>query len=204
MMQPADQQKPEERAAGTGRPDRVRRLFAGVAVAAPDGLRSLVAALQRELRGERIRWTRLEKLHLTVEFFGNTAEARIPGLAAVLAQAAADSRPFPVQLGGLGVFGGRRNPRVVWLGAASDGLRRLHEHVQARLRAAGGIPDARPFAPHLTLGRLDRLRNPADFLARLAAVRVPPVPAQEIRELILYESAAGQYTPLERWPLSGT
>ena len=203
-MQPAGQQGRGECATDSGRPVRARRLFAGVAVAAPGELRHLLAALQRELRGERVRWTRLEKLHLTVEFFGETAEARIPGLAAALAQAAADSRPFPVQLGGWGVFGGRRNPRVVWLGVASDGLRRLHEHVQARLRAVGWSPEARPFAPHLTLGRLDRLRNPADFQARLAATVAPPLPAQEIRELILYESAAGQYPPLARWPLSGT
>jgi hypothetical protein len=49
---------------------QAKRLFAGVAVAATDELRRVLEELRRGLREERIRWMRLEKLHLTVEFFG--------------------------------------------------------------------------------------------------------------------------------------
>jgi len=178
-----------------------RRLFAGVAVAATEEMRRALAELQRELRGERIRWTRLEKLHLTVEFFGFTEKERIPELAAALAKAAADARPFPMSLGGLGMFRDLRHPRVLWMGVDSEGLVRLHGCVQARLREAGWTPEARPFAPHLTLGRMERLRDTVEFQARVAAACGWPAQIQTAGELILYESTEGQYVPIERWPL---
>ena len=74
-----------------------KRLFAGVAVAAAEPLRRALADLQARLRGEAIRWTRLENLHLTVEFFGATDPARIPELEAALAAAAARARSFELR-----------------------------------------------------------------------------------------------------------
>ena len=182
---------------------KARRLFAGVAVAATDELRATLAELQRALRLEKIRWTRPEKLHLTVEFFGFVDPARIPELEGALARAAAGAPPFALQLGEPGLFGNLRHPRVLWLGVESAGLVELHARTAAALRAAGWTPEARPYAPHLTLGRLDRLREPDQFRARLEAAGGRPVPIQEVRELILYESLNGQYLPLARWPLAG-
>ena len=178
-----------------------RRLFAGVTVAATAEMRRTLADLQRELRGERIRWTRLENLHLTVAFFGATDEARIPELAGALAQAAGAAPAFTMKLEGLGTFGGARQPRVLWLGVAAPGLEKLHEAVAAELHAAGRTPEARPFAPHLTLGRIGRLQNARAFHAALAETPAGELPAQAVRELVLYESAAGRYVPLGRWPL---
>ena len=182
---------------------RTRRLFAGVAVAATAELRRTLAELQRDLRGEKIRWTRPEKFHLTVEFFGLVEPERIPALEGALARAAAGANPFPLQLGGPGIFGSPRHPRVLWLGVEAEGLLALHAATAATLRAAGWTPEARPFAPHLTLGRMDRLQDPAKFQAALAAASGRPAQVQDVREMILYESIAGQYVPLARWPLSG-
>ena len=183
---------------------KTRRLFAGVAVAATEELRRTLAELQRGLRLEKIRWTRLEKLHLTVEFFGFVEPERIPELEGALAQAAAGAPPFTLKLGGLGMFGNLRHPLVLWLGVEADGLVALHAATAAALRAAGWTPEARPFAPHLTLGRLDRLQEAEKFQARLEAARAWPAQVQDVRELILYESIEGRYVPLARWPLSGT
>ena len=178
-----------------------KRLFAGVAVAAGEDLRRMLAELQARLRGEAIRWTRLDNLHLTVEFFGATDPARIPELEAALAAAAARAAPFELRWGGWGTFGPPRQPQVLWRGVDAPGLGELHEAVAAELRAAGRTPEARPFAPHLTLGRLGRLKNARTFHERLAAMPAGELPAQSVRELLLYESAAGRYVPLARWPL---
>ena len=184
------------------RANRPRRLFAGVELAASADLRDVVSAVQREMRGERIHWTRLDKLHLTVVFFGATAPERIPEIAAALALAAAEHPPFTLHLGGLGVFGGGRHPRVLWMGVASAGLTSLHACVTARLQAAGWTPEARPFAPHLTLGRVRPVQDAREFRARTARVGTGKALVQEIRNLILYESNAGNYLPLMRWTLN--
>lgn len=182
---------------------KARRLFAGVEVQATEGLRRALAELRRELEGERIRWTRLDNLHLTIEFFGATEEEQIPGLAAALAAAAGKAAAFPLNLGGLGTFGGGRHPRVLWMGAESEGLRALHGRVEAALREAGWTPEAREFAPHLTLGRLDRLKDAERFGAVIRRAPGVAPEAQAVRELILYESAAGRYVPVGTWPLGG-
>ena len=165
------------------------------------GLRRALAELRRELRGERIRWTRPENLHLTVEFFGATAAEKIPELEKALAAAAEKSTAFALRLARLGAFGGARHPRVLWMGVESAGLAALHDRVESALREAGWTPEARAFAPHLTLGRIARLNDPEKFAAAMAAPRGESAPDQRVRELILFESVSGRYVPIGRWPL---
>ncbi len=205
-MEGAGQHRAEAgREADSGRRERRRRLFAGVAVEATAELRRALAELREELPGEKIRWTRLENLHLTVEFFGATPEEKIPALAAALAQAAAATPAFGLELGGLGTFGSPRHPRVLWLGVESAGLARLRDEVAAVLRAAGWTPEARAFAPHLTLGRVERMKDPERLAAAAERGRGRFVAEQAVAELVLYESRSGargtEYAPLATFPL---
>ena len=178
-----------------------RRLFAGVRVDATEALRGLLAELRREWAGERIRWTRPENWHLTVEFFGETPEGKIPELEKALAAAAGEAQAFGMEIAGLGTFGSPRHPRVVWLGIESAGLVRLRECVQAALREAGWQPEAREFAPHLTLGRIERPQEPRRFAETVDRLRGWAAERQAAKELILFESAAGRYVPIGRWEL---
>ena len=59
---------------------------------------------------------------------------------------------------------------MLWRGVDAPGLAELREAVAAELRAAGWTPEARPFAPHLTLGRIGRLKNARTFQETLAAM----------------------------------
>jgi 2'-5' RNA ligase len=186
---------------GTSGGMHMKRLFAGVAVEATEALRRRKAELQRELRGERIRWTRLENLHLTVEFFGETEEGRIPELTGALAKAAAGARAFAMKLAELGTFGGARHPRILWLGVEAEGLRMLHDRVEAALREIGWRPEDRGFAPHLTLGRIDGLKNAERFNEMLQSQIGRAAEEQAVRELVLYESVSGRYVALESWRL---
>lgn len=178
-----------------------QRLFAGVAVAAAEEIRSVLRGAQRRLRDDKIRWAPPDKWHLTVEFFGWVEPERVAELDVALAQAAAQTPAFTMRLGGLGFFGPARRPRVLWLGVESAGLQALHTAVVTCLRAAGWPASTQPYAPHLTLGRVTCLRNMAAWTGWLADPAAAPVHEQTVRELILYESRAGQYVPLTRHPL---
>lgn len=180
---------------------KMRRLFAGVAVEATEALRAALDGLRQELNGERIRWVRMENLHLTIEFFGETAADKIPDLAGALARAAEGAKACAINLSGLGTFGGARHPRVLWLGVVSEGLAELHARVEASLREVGWSPEVRDFVPHLTLGRIERLTDAerlAEVLGRMGGIAGVE---QFVRELILYESVSGQYVPLGKWRL---
>jgi 2'-5' RNA ligase len=116
-------------------------------------------------------------LHLTLHFLGEIDEARLPILSDVLAPALDLDAPR-VALAGWGVFPPRGPARVVWLGvtAGAGTLTAAHAVIGERLRSAGITPDARPFSPHLTVGRV---KVPSgQHWSRLAA-GMPPVPVCE-------------------------
>jgi 2'-5' RNA ligase len=141
------------------------RLFFAVPV--PAEAKARVGDLMDDVQGAvgdgraRIRWVRVEGLHLTLRFLGPTPELRLPALReAADAVARADS-PFEVGLDGGGAFPSLARPRTLWVGVTSgaDRLARLAEAL-TRASVEDGQPlETRPFAPHLTIGRIDGLRQ---------------------------------------------
>jgi 2'-5' RNA ligase len=95
-------------------------------------------------------------LHLTVKFLGAVGEDRIEAVAGALAGAAAGVGAFDAQVEGLGAFPSATRPRVVWAGvtAGADTMGKLAGRVDDALAALGFDREARPFSPHITLGRV--------------------------------------------------
>lgn len=113
-----------------------------------------------------VRWVRPEGIHLTLKFLGVVDDASEPRLRAALGQAAGggDARPVMMQLEGFGVFPDFRRPRVVWAGVLPDPPLELLQHrVEQAFAPLGFPPEAKPFRPHLTLGRATREARPRDF-----------------------------------------
>jgi 2'-5' RNA ligase len=161
-----------------------------LAVEPSDAVRACVARGGRDVavalgpHAERVKWVEAENLHLTLHFFGQLDAARVELVAQAL------RRPWPVGsfrtgIVGAGCFPRPAAPRVIWMGigrGASE-LVALHGAVQERLAPLGlaDAANARPFSPHLTVGRIrdgrparapghgsDR-RSPRAFAAALAA-----------------------------------
>lgn len=101
--------------------------------------------------------------HLTLAFLGEQPDAVLQEVHEGLDVLSMPG--FPLELRGVGLFGGAR-PRVVWAGVApSEPLMRLQAKVaQVAVRAGVRVP-ARSYAPHVTLGRLPHL--PPDEVGRL-------------------------------------
>jgi 2'-5' RNA ligase len=110
-------------------------------------------------RGLPVKWVRPEGLHLTLKFLGDVDEAREPALRTALSEAAgerSEARGVTVHIEGFGVFPDFRRPRIVWAGVAPDPALELLQHRVEQVFAPLGFPtEARPFRPHLTLGRGD-------------------------------------------------
>jgi len=134
-----------------------------VALAVSPEQQTALARVQARLRRLpcRIGWVRPEQLHLTLTFLGERPAAELAAVPELLRRLATPLRPFPWQLRGLGYFGSPRHPKVIWAEVA-DGARELcawQEQLAAELAL-----EARPFAPHLTLGRV-RAAAHADLIA---------------------------------------
>src|SRR5208283_2056082 len=151
------------------------RLFVAVFPPAHVGtsLQRAVAGLAMGLPARAIRWTRPEQVHLTLNFLGAIAVARIPEIESALVAACHGHRQHKVRVAGLGCFPNGRRPQILWAGLAGDLrlLESLKKTVDAHLLAIGCVGEERPFHPHLTIGRARELnaagrKQVAEALAR--------------------------------------
>lgn len=118
-----------------------------------------------------VRWVAAESLHITMKFLGDVAEARIDGIKTVVHAAAANVAPFRIEIGGFGAFPSASRPSVFWLGIGpSPELAQLQDRIESGCTALGFEREARPFKPHLTLGRTRKdARVPRAVMDRMTA-----------------------------------
>jgi 2'-5' RNA ligase len=122
-------------------------------------LQAAVAELGRGIPARAIRWTRPGQIHLTLNFLGAIATARVPEIQSAVRAACDGHRRHTVRATGLGCFPNRSRPRILWAGLAGD-LRpaeNLKKAMDAALLACGCVGEDRPFHPHLTIGRVAEL-----------------------------------------------
>lgn len=185
--------------------DATQRLF--LAVFPPAGVQAAAARAADALRfaGDGVAWVKRDNLHYTLRFLGDLGadDARAAGEAA--REAAAASAPFDAALGAFGAFPDARRARVLWIGmrTGAEALRALAAALEHALAARGFGAADKPFAPHLTVGRV---RDGGDWSARLAAA--PAVDAAfAVSELRLVRSTlapgGSRYEPVLRAPLGG-
>jgi 2'-5' RNA ligase len=181
-----------------------------VAVFPPAAVLTALEALRERLTAELpgLRWTASRNLHFTLRFFGDLVPAERDSAARVLDAVVPGFGAFPLELAGVGVFGGWRNPRIFWAGAREGGdtletlARTLDEAFHdARLGRAD-----KPFRAHLTLGRWrdGGLLDPARARERCAAVgSVASFPVERVSLVTSRLSPGGSiYTPVHEVPLS--
>jgi 2'-5' RNA ligase len=126
------------------------RLFAALEI--PDVQAERLRAIMRGVGGAK--WRPRENLHLTLRFFDEVAEPVARDLDAELDQIAQAIAPFDIHLKGAGFFG-KEEPHALWVGAADNAaLKTLAAECERAARRAKMAPEARKFAPHVTLAYL--------------------------------------------------
>ena len=143
-----------------------------MAILLDDAIRGKLGAAIDELRpsAREVSWVATGNLHLTVKFLGAVAEDRIERVADALTSVLAGVGAFDAQVEGLGAFPSAARPRVVWAGvtAGAGTMGDLAGRVDEALAALGFAREARPFSPHVTLGRV---RQPGRIPALTEALR---------------------------------
>jgi 2'-5' RNA ligase len=165
-----------------------RRLFVAVMLPGPvaAALATVAEGLARRAQavGVPISWTAPSDYHLTLRYLGPTRIAAEPAVIDAVADAVEGLAPVPLQLAGLGAFDSPDRARVVWAGVTGPGLAELAQRIDAALQAIGVAELARPFAAHITLGRL-----PTGSLGLDIALGVGGVPRGRIVEIYGPESS---------------
>ncbi len=179
------------------------------AIPLPEEIHTAIAHIQEELAHrvprDSVRWTPPHNVHLTLVFLGNRPRNEVAALVERTKEALDGIPPFQMELEAVGVFPNYRRPRIVWLGVGgnTDTLVRVQAAVARAMALMGWKPEARPFTPHLTIGRVRKGLDNAT-LAQLGEtvrrVKVDPFGLHEVREVILFRSdlrpTGAVYTPV--------
>jgi len=177
-----------------------------IAVEFDPAIRERLAEAATRLRAASsgVKWVGLEQMHLTLKFLGEVEESAVDEVAVVMAEAAAGVAPFEVRVAGLGAFPPHGAPRVVWAGLddSAGHLKGLHVRLDSGVAELGVEREGRPFAAHLTLGRVKDPRASQGVRSAIERETAAEFGVQRVEELVLFQSVLSSsgptYTPLRR------
>ena len=106
------------------------------------------------LRIHNIKKTKIDNLHLTLQFIGNVDEDIIPEIQNTLNKIAPLYKPFHITLGQVRSFPNLQNPRIIWIGVNSPKLPKIQLHIRQELEKIITNLDAKSFSSHITLARI--------------------------------------------------
>ena len=166
-----------------------KRLFAAIKIDPDKNFLDQFRQLKINLGHEKIKWVEEHNIHVTLKFFGETDERRIPEIESVLKKIAGENTAFGFRLRSMGVFGSKYNPRVVWVGIEPyDRLVKLMRDLHTELKTIGYEPDRQNLVPHLTIGRIKEIKERQFFQRTLEKFREIETPEKMATEIHLFES----------------
>ena len=192
----------------------MNQLRAFIAIDLPQPLQESIAKQTSRLRQAMgdgfVRWIPPQNIHLTLKFLGTIAASHMEFLKQLLHQTADSLRPFDPQVGGIGSFPNSKLPRVLWAGIhAPAELASLQKSIETGAARLGYEKEARPFSPHLTLGRVRPgvdPRNLQKISATLNSIQIGNIGSARVDAIHLYKSElrpeGSVYTKLFSAPLS--
>jgi len=102
-----------------------------------------------------IKWVSEENYHITLAFMGQLPVSQVPLVSKALDEISSCHSSFELKLQGSGFFPNENNPKVFWIGIQkSRELYSLKRDLDESLKSLNIDFDAKPFSPHLTLGRI--------------------------------------------------
>ena len=165
-----------------------------------------IASLREKLPDVRASWDRAEKLHVTLKFFGDVEEGRVPALTLAAERAANRVVPFTLTVADAGAFPPHGPPRVLWLGVRdpSNELAQLQQALEDECAAAGFKREERPFHPHLTIARPRTPKGAGQLAALHKDYGFAPIELS-VTELVVIRSElnreGSRYTTISHHPL---
>lgn len=136
------------------------RLF--IAINFEENIKNKIQGIIKEVKESSLqgRFVSNEHMHLTLEFLGEIPEDGIREVEKVMAQI--DFETFTMKLKDLGSFK-RRDGDIYWLGIQyNEELLKLQSRLHERLIEEGFKLEARPYKPHITIGRKVKMDNNFD------------------------------------------
>lgn len=186
------------------------RIFVGLDI--PHEIRSRIEKYMQSVRelAPDARWVRIESLHVTLKFIGESPEGRVRAIEEALSQI--QDSTFQIEFKDIGFFPSPKSARVFWIGIhASDALPQLASAIDEKLEKVGIEKEAKSYKPHLTLARAPERGGGRSFhllQQRLAPSKPLQFGTMTAWEFFLYKSellrGGARYTKLRGFRLESS
>ena len=134
------------------------RIF--IAINLPEDIKKQLVDYQTKWLELPCRWTKKENLHVTLMFLGYLSDEELLEVLKITKEVASRNSPFSINLKKI-IYGPPKKmpPRMVWAeGEKSEELGKLQKDLENSLLSSQvkitEEPEARPYTPHITLGRI--------------------------------------------------
>jgi RNA 2',3'-cyclic 3'-phosphodiesterase len=180
------------------------RLFTAVLMP-PEAVTHLDAAVAAH-RDDVLRWTASDSWHLTLAFYGEVDDLRVPDLKARLTRAAKKYSTLSLALTGSGQF----SQRTLWIGCVGDivPLRAVARSAAAAGQRVGASANEGRFRAHLTLARAPKPIDLRPYVSALSAYKGPAWTADAVAlvrsHLGASENRRARYETLSTHQLTGS
>lgn len=163
-----------------------------IAIELSDQIRESLAQIQSHLKysGADVKWVQKDNIHLTLKFLGEIDENKSQQIKAILDEIGKTTEPFDMGIKDIGAFPKIDYPRVVWVGldkgAAESKI--LAQSLDDALSKIGFQKETRPFAAHLTLGRVRSPKNKEALKEKITQYAVRSTLYERANHVTLYKS----------------
>ena len=177
-----------------------------IALPVSDAARTLCTAFIEELRSAAsVRWERQDKFHITLRFLGELKDGGVPVLISALERTLTGQTSFAVTLNSIGAFPSMERPRVLFCAAEkNDPLSALHSEIEQCSISLGFAPEERDYHPHITLGRVNGMRDIDAVREVMKRIHFAPLTFTADRVVLMRsdnEQRSSSYTTLVSVPL---
>lgn len=183
-----------------------KRLFIAVKIKPSEEFLDVFQELKETLYDEKIKWVEEHNMHITLKFLGKTAVEDIPSIIDTLKPIAGRHKSFFIAARSIGTFGGKKNPRVIWVGLEETGvLEKISLEIDLALNELGFERETRKFSPHLTLGRVKFIKDTNGLFSMVEKLKGEAFQKYKVEKFTLFESKLSPkgptYYPLHEFEL---
>jgi len=172
-----------------------------IAIEISEEIRSALAQIQSHLKyaGGDVKWVEPHNIHLTLKFLGEISEEKSEKIKSILDEIGKATNPFEITIKDIGAFPKIEYPRVIWVGLdkGANESRVLAEKIDESLSKIGFQKETRPFASHLTIGRVRSSKNKEALKEKIFSSPQSTVHSpQLISSVILFKSTLTPKGPI--------
>lgn len=149
--------------------------------------------------GADVKWVERGNIHLTLKFLGEINEKKLPPIKAALDEIAVLFSSFAISLENAGAFPTVEFPRVLWvgLGKGAKESKDIANHIDGELSKIGFDKESRPFAAHLTIGRVRSAKNKDALAEKLSTIGLQfSAEDQLVKSVALFQSTLTTSGPI--------